>query len=181
MARHLLVVLAFISFFSVAQADEDTSNFYYGLAIGGGEIDIDPSSTIASSVSDNNQSDIKDYSFVLGYELFSFLSLEAQLGLASNDNGSVFGDGVVNRAAGLARINYPADRINAYALLGVGVVNYDFAGVTTDEVGPAIGLGLDLFGTDTTALTLGAMFQPGDDIDYSAINVGFRHYFGGAK
>jgi len=180
MARQLSLVIALIlSTFSV-HADDDGSNFYYGINVGGGGIRLEDGFATANSL-DDDQSDIKDVGFTLGFELSSFLSLEGQIGIASNDNSSIIGDGQVYRAAGLARLNYPADKVNAYLLGGIGIAQYDFGGITEDEVGVAIGAGLDLFGNDTTALSLGVLVQPGDEIDYSVINVGFRHYFGGAK
>ena len=171
MLRTIKVFISLLCFtVGAAHAENGESRLYYGLDLGNGKNDV-------SSTDDDTLIDI---GAALGYNLARFLAVEARLGVGSSDKNSLVGDSEVNRGSVLLKLQYKKDRVIAYAAGGIGVVNSDIDGVSDDDDGLVLGVGLELFGTSKTALAISYTNYERDDsgLDYEVTSVGFRHYFG---
>lgn len=201
--------LAFVG--SSAYADDD-SNLYYlvnsGKATYNYNVEFEnaaAATSIASGTPLENTlaSDTTVWNLGLGYELTSFLNVEARYrrirdrAWEARTAGSValatqVNDGFLsnqnNSLQLLAKFNFsPAHNVMPYVLLGAN--KYEGNG----GPGGVFGLGLNLFGNDSTAINIEASgvysigeqkLQAGvmkETLTDSAIMVGFQHYFGGRK
>jgi len=113
----------------------------------------------------------------LGFQLLDFVGVELGLGSASDQASSVLSDPVFTYVAAMVRLGYRWDRAGVY-LLG-GQVRFDSDGGSSDTEN-AIGLGLNLFGNETTALNM-HFLRFGDDGEVTTASIGFQYYFGGFR
>lgn len=158
-------------------AVEDESNFYYGISAGQGEAEIKKNGVV------NVTERLSGGALMLGYEFTPALSAEVRL-------SRMTGESSADSANAYVRIAYPGDNLKAYLLLGGGVtdvtaksggVSFDLDALNVDEPVASAGVGLALFGNDTTALTIEAVSSTSDDISIPMYSIGFQHYFGGHK
>lgn len=199
--RSLLITALLASSFVFGSASAG-SNFYYGLSIGKSEVKITSkqkqpgSSKYVDRGTDKGEG--RNLNFVLGYELASFLAVElraSKLGSlgrfgdnvsASNINVVKFLDDGMLSGQGLLRISLPiTEDVKPYIAGGAGMYEHIKEPVLVGV------LGLDLFGSPTTALTLelGVNYTPLEkrygglktEIFTRNTSFGFTHYFGGHK
>lgn len=111
----------------------------------------------------------------LGYQFGRFLAAELHYGF----DGTGGDEPNLREGAVFGRLQLPYERVNVYALAGAGRVGGDFGEGRETETGPAMGLGIDLFGTERTAVALEYVhYQVGDDDrDYKAVTLGLKHHF----
>lgn len=169
-SRSKIIGLVAVIMSPIVCAQDDESKLYYGLEIGNGKYET----------SNTAEDTMLDVGGSFGYQLLRYVSLEARLGLASNDNSSLIGDAQVTRGAALLKLDYVGDHVKAYLGGGYGAVNSDFAGTAVDDDGLVVSVGLELFGTDNTAFAISYTNYERDQaqLDYTVANIGFRHYFG---
>jgi hypothetical protein len=171
MLRTIKVLVTLLSFTAGAvQAESEGSRLYYGLEIGNGKFDV------SKTVEDTMQ----DIGGAFGYNIARFLAVEARVGVASNDKNSLVGDSEVTRGSVLLKLQYSGDHVIAYIAGGAGVLNTDISGTSSDDDGVVASVGVELFGTDRTALSLSYTNHERKKakLDYTVANIGFRHYFG---
>lgn len=113
----------------------------------------------------------------LGFQLLDFVGIELAAGSASDQASSVLSDPVFTYQAAMVRLGYRWDRAGVY-ILG-GQVRLDSDGGTSGSEN-VFGLGLNLFGNETTALNL-HFLRFGDDGDITTASIGFQYYFGGFR
>lgn len=115
----------------------------------------------------------------VGYELGRFVAFEARFGLELGNETEVAGRDVDPRmGAVFARLNLPFERVDVYLLGGAGRVSFNDGTGRQREEWPAAGLGIELYGTNRTALVFeGVRYEGDDDGDYKAITLGFKHHF----
>lgn len=140
----------------------------------------------------------------VGYDLTNFLAIEGHLGgtiteyfVLVDDIGPYADDDLRTEHAGIyARASWRLTNITLFGLVGYGYYNvvedisyYDGFKETdkTDESGLSYGLGLELFGSGRTALSLSWMqlIKEKDEFDYElntqAVFLGITHYFNPQK
>ena len=160
-----LTALILLSSQAVADSSMPNPNQYFGIAAG--QADIEPD----SSVGFDGVTDIK---LKAGYDFSKFFSIEVHLGgagLISDKDPDLFYTG------GFVRGNLPLNsRVNLYGLAG-GVYLDDSDNVFGDSYAePAIGVGIELYGSDETAIMLEYVQYGLDDV-YKTIGVGLAHHF----
>lgn len=152
-----LVGLILLSSQVVADSSMPNPNQYFGVTISVAEIEPD------NGVTDD---EIANINLKAGYDFFKFLSVEVHLG----------GSGDVYYTGGFLRGNLPLNRINLYGLAGAAYVDDSDNKFGDSYFEPAFGIGIELYGNDTTALTA-EYIQYGFDDVYSMIGVGLVHHF----
>lgn len=114
----------------------------------------------------------------LGFELGRFLGFEARFGM---DTGRTQVGGThldTRMGAAFARLNLPFEGVDVYALGGAGRVSFNDGTGRTREEWPAAGLGIELYGSERTAIVFEAVRYEGDDDgDYKAFTLGFKRHF----
>ena len=157
---------------------------YYGLALGTGEIDL---SYTGPSISSTSR--MPGFNLALGYEVSPYLSLEGRLVRQDHDF-------TTNMANAYLRLGYPTARTTTYLMVGAGAIEaygQNAAGNRVDlhdmvdasgeelysEASTAAVLGIELFGNDTTALTMEYMANFSEDYRVDMYALGYRYYFGG--
>ena len=113
----------------------------------------------------------------LGFQLLDFVGVELEAGSASDQASSVLSDPVFTYQAAMLRLGYRWDRAGVY-LLG-GQARFDSDGGLSDSEN-VFGLGLNLFGNETTALNF-HFLRFGDDGEVTTASIGFQYYFGGFR
>ena len=154
---------------SQAYAQDDDMKFYVGLEAGRAELTVDTNIGDLEEASSN-------FGIKLGREILPFFNVETHFGL--NDKGP----SEVYYAAAFGRLQLPFERVNVYALGGFSFIDYEIATppperpLQDDESEIALGVGIELYGSDTNTFYLQAM-QYGDDVEYRTYSVGFSHRF----
>ncbi|MCG6970318.1 MAG: outer membrane beta-barrel protein [Gammaproteobacteria bacterium] len=139
--------------------------------------------------------------FKIGYDIASFFAIEGQIGgtipedyVIINEQGQIAGDyDVRSEHAGIfLRGNWRLRNVTLYGLLGYGYYNLiesekidGQSDVTyfTEESGLSYGIGVDLFGSRRTALSLNWMQLIKEEtefdftLDVSSIYLGITYYF----
>jgi hypothetical protein len=120
-----------------------------------------------------------------GREFFKYIAVEGHFGIFSGDTVDDNEYKIDYMASLFARGNLFLfeDRARAYLMVGVTYFTGDvprFKG--DDDVAPAFGLGLELYGDEHNAITFEAMrYADGDlhNVDYKidSINLGYQHRF----
>lgn len=124
-----------------------------------------------------SKEDAGNLNFKLGYDFNKFIAVEGHAGMNINDTGKDIGSPEVVYLAGFLRANIPLPQINIYGLLGIATVDVDFAGSAKgDYTGLAYGAGIELYGTERTALAA-EYVQYGTDDKYQTIGLGLVHHF----
>ncbi len=149
-----------------AQA-EAPAKMYFGFGV------ADSSMDQAFGVDDN----MGTLTGTLGFQLLDFVGIELEAGSASDQPSSVLSDPVFTYVAAMVRLGYRWDRAGVY-LLG-GQVRFDSDGGSSDSEN-AFGLGVNLFGNETTSLNF-HFLRFGDDGDLTTAGIGFQYYFGGFR
>lgn len=166
MRKRIALAAALLAAPGLASAEQP--NLYFGAAIGGYEVDQED---VGGDVDDATNLD-----FRLGYHLFDFIGVEARAG---GNTGGVSGDSSApdTRYVGVfGRFDIPFEKVNVYLLVGASEVELDGETVDDDEYDPvAGGLGIELYGSERTAITLEYMSY--SDNAYSGVNLGIKYHF----
>lgn len=169
MIKRLILTAALAAVPAVAGADRPPQYFGFN----GGTYKLDPDST----------GDV-DGDFVnlrLGYELGRFLALEGRFGMDAGAAkvGNTNAHAKTRMGSAFVRLNLPFAGADVYALAGGGRTSFNDASGSRESVsGPAAGLGLELYGSDRTAVVLeGVRYEDDNDGDYTAYTLGFKHHF----
>lgn len=148
--------------------DFNKKNFYLGIQAANGDID---------GVGEVGE-DVGTLNGTLGFFFKWGISLEARIGLGSDQPASLFQDPISRYAAGMLRYHYTwNDNIMAYASAGAGFRLHSDDVDADSTAGIAAAFGLNLFGTKRTALNVEYSYLGGGDAA-SSIGIGFHHYFG---
>lgn len=163
--------IAFLCLFSVvcAPAVAAGPNQYVGLSLGG--FDAEP----PGASGDSSETDV---SLRLGYHFSDFVGVEGRLGTnAANIEGDDDAGRPITEYAGLfLRLDLPFEKTNVYVLLGGSSVRFDDESVDSDDKDPvAGGIGIELYGSEDTALVLEYMTYAEDS--YQGVGLGFKHHF----
>lgn len=153
---------------SIAHAQGGNSTFYYGL--GFAESDI--------SVPQAADESLGTLSGLIGWQFSDYFAVQVNLGVASDEAESILTEPLVSYAAALVRVGYRWDRVGVYLQGGVAGLDMDSELVDTEE-SDAFGIGINLFGNETTSLNINYL-----DIDngaFTSTTIGFQHYFGGFR
>ena len=106
----------------------------------------------------------------LGYHLNDFLGVELRGGTSvAEGNGPE-----VRYGAAFGRFDLPFQKLNVYLLAGVSELRFDGETVNSSSEGAA-GVGIELYGTDRTAVGLEYMSYSNDG--YAGLSVGITHHF----
>lgn len=146
----------------------DPAKLYVGVGLADGSVEVD----------DGNDKSLGTISAAVGVQLLDFVGVELQVGAASDESGSILSESLVNYQAALLRLGFRWDRIGIYALGGHARMDVD-ADLNDSDEGTAIGVGINLFGNETTSLNLQVMDF--DDGAFTTTTIGFQHYFGGFR
>jgi len=115
----------------------------------------------------------------IGYVLPKGFALEARFGAGSDQPDSIMQDPVTTYTAAMLRYHYTwSNDVMAYAGVGAAVRSHSSV-VDTEGVqgGAAFAMGVNLFGSDTTALNIEYLYMGGTEA-MSSIGIGFHRYFG---
>lgn len=147
----------------------ESSRIYLGIQLFNGDLD---------GVDELGQ-DMSVLNATFGYKIGRGLAVEARFGAGSDQLDTVAQDPVSSYAASLVRYQYTWDNnIMAYAGVGVGLRNHSrVLGINENQLGGALAFGVNLFGNDNSAINIEYFTVDGPD-RYSAIGIGFHHYFG---
>jgi opacity protein-like surface antigen len=148
-------------------------------AIHGGSYDYEPG---ADGESGGDSGILR---FRYGYELNKFLGMEAHFGFDPShliDSGAD-DDPHLREGALFGRINLPFEGVNVYGLAGAGRAGGDFGDGRNTGAGPAVGVGIDLYGSDYTAISVEYLQYRVDDEDssddakYRVLTLGWKRHF----
>ncbi len=149
-------------------ASAEQPNLYFGASIGSYELD---QRNVGGGLDDTTNLD-----FRLGYHLFDFVGVEARLG---GSTGGFGGDSDLpdGRYLGVfGRFDLPFEKANVYLLVGASEVELDGDSIDDDVYDPiAGGIGIELYGSERTAITLEYMSYSDDA--YAGVNLGIKHHF----
>ena len=150
--------------------DFNKKNFYFGIQAGNTDIDG----------VDGAGDDIGTLHGTVGFFYKWGISLEGRFGVGSDQPASVVQDPVTSYGAGMLRYHYTwNENIMAYASAGAGIRLNNSDLVDADSTaGLAAAFGLNLFGTERTALNM-EFFYLGGNESSTSMGLGFHHYFGG--
>ncbi len=160
------MVLCFGLFAGSAQAD--ISKLYFGVGLGDG----------GAEVNGSDERTLGTINGTVGLQLLNFVGVELQLGASSDDAQSVFTEAQVAYGAAMIRLGLRYGQIGAYVLGGQAFLD-SVSSINFSESGEAVGVGLNLFGDDTTSLNI--HFLRLDDGAYTNASIGFQYYFGGYR
>jgi hypothetical protein len=181
-----VMVLALCS--AGAYAADDTGNWSFGL--GASSFDFERKGAGGHSYNTHG------YIARVGYDLGSYLGIEGRIGVG--DKSTTDGAGLrmeAQRAAGIyARANLPLERLKLYVIGGYATVSVkgELVGTATNTKelkGTSYGVGIELYGNRTTALTAEYMRYVSEQtytdaplgldnkFDVNAVSFGFIHHF----
>jgi len=143
---------------------------YWGVSLGQFELDD----------AQGNVTDTVNIGLQAGYKFTSYVGLELRGGFESGDTSGALDQPDLRYGGGFVRFDLPYERVNVYLLLGGGQVSFDRASGDVSESGPAGGIGIELFGSERSAVSLEYINYSSDDITYDGISIGFVHHFGWA-
>ncbi len=147
-----------------ATAHADRPPLYFGVGLADAQLDLDK-----YAPRDETNLDLR-----LGYDFRPYLAAELRLGSSlHSESGKGSEAGYV---AGLARVNLPFERVTVYGLLGAANVAVDVPGNDDGFSGVAFGAGIELYGTERSALGI-EYLQLGDSDRYRTLGVGLVHHF----
>jgi len=151
-----------------SSAYAESSLFYYGVGISDGSVEV-------SGRGDKNLGTIN---VTTGLQFSRHLGIELELGMASDDTGSIITDPLVSFQAALVKLGWDWGRFGAYVVGGHALMDIASELNYTDS-GTAFGLGVNMFGSKTTSLNF-HFLQLGDGA-FRTATVGFQYYFGGFR
>lgn len=149
-------------------AQSGEAKLYYGAGFSDGSV----------SIANGNQKSLGTVSGVVGLQFLDYLSIELALGAGSDQTNSVLSDPLVSYQAVLLRLGYRWDRTGVYLLAGQARLDID-SRFNNSDAGNAFGLGINLFGNETTSLNFTVLDF--DDGAFSTATIGFQYYFGGFR
>jgi len=161
------LVLGLGLFASSAQAS-DIAKMYYGIGFTDGSIEL----------ASKNDKSLGTINATVGIQLLDFVGIELEFGSASDQAGSIISEPLVQYQAAMIRLGYRWDRAGFYVLGGQARIDVDKT-LNSLDAGTAIGAGLNLFGSETTALNLHVLSI--DEGTFTTASVGFQYYFGGFR
>ncbi len=145
----------------------DASRQYFGLS--GSDAQFDPAS--------GQTEDAGNVNAKLGYFVNPYVSVELHMGMTVTTESSSVDDPGLGYVAPMLRLNLPYEQVNVYSLFGIASVRGKFPGNYDDNYSDvAFGVGMELYGTRNTALTLEYM-RYGVDDTYKTFGLGIVHYF----
>ena len=148
--------------------DFNKKNFYFGLQASNANI----------NGVEGAGNDVGTLNGTLGFFFKWGVSLEARFGMGSDQASSLIQDPVTSYASGMLRYHYTwNENVMAYVCGGAGIrLHSDF--VEADSTaGIAAAIGVNLFGTEKTALNFEYLYLGGSESSTS-VGMGFHHYFG---
>ncbi len=148
--------------------DFNRNNFYFGLQAANGDIDG----------VDGAGDDVGTLNGTLGFFFKWGISLEARLGIGSDQPSSLFQDPVTSYASGMLRYHYTwSNNVMAYTSAGAGIRLHSDVVDADSTAGLAAAVGVNLFGSKKTALNIEYLYMGGSEASTS-VGIGFHHYFG---
>lgn len=114
-----------------------------------------------------------------GYVFPKGIALEARFGIGSDETTSLMQDPVTSYGAAMFRYHYTwSNNIMAYAGAGVSIRSHsDAVDAKNLQSGVAFTLGVNLFGSNRTAVNIEYQYLGGEE-ELKAIGIGFHRYFG---
>lgn len=152
------------------QAHADIAKMYWGAGFTDGKMELTNAGSDHKSLGTVN--------VTIGFQLLDFLGLELEAGSASDQASSILSEPLVQYQAALVRLGYRFDRTGFYLLGGQARLEID-KNLNTSDAGMAYGVGLNLFGNETTALNF--HFLSIDGGTFTTASIGFQYYFGGFR
>lgn len=150
-------------------AHADYSKFYYGMGVSDGSIKVNGVAGDTSMGSING---------TFGLQFMNFVGLEVEVGASSDDPQSIFSESQVSYGAAMLRLGVRYGRVGVYALAGQAFLDTS-SKFNFSESGNAVGIGLNLFGSETTSLNF--HFLRLDEGAFTSATIGFQYYFGGYR
>lgn len=145
----------------------EDSKFYWGIGYGSGDLETEGGFGL----------DTHGLGLKFGREFGQYISFEAHMGSGADSSENILRDPEVSYGAAFLRMNLPFERVNLYAVGGLSRVSIDGggAGNGSDEE-RAVGVGIDLFGSEVTALTI-EKIRYGSDTTFDVLSVGITRRF----
>lgn len=174
LAGLVLVILVGLSsnvhadIFSDFLEERDFSKFYYGIGFSDGNVKVNGS----------DDRSMGNLSGTFGVQMIDLLGVELQVGAASDDSQSILSETQVFYTAAMLRLGFRVGQVGVYGLMGQAVIDSSSA-YSFSKSGEALGVGLNLFGNETTSLNL--HFLRIDDGAFTTASIGFQYYFGGYR
>ncbi len=122
--------------------------------------------------------DMNVYNVTLGHTLPKGFAVEGRFGAGTDQMESLLQDPLSNYFAGMLRYHYTwNNNLMAYAAAGAAVRSHsDLLEVDKTQTGAAFAVGVNLFGSNSTAINLEYFYMAGEQATKS-IGIGFQHYF----
>ena len=167
-SRNVRVIAVLALSLMAGSAHAELARLYYGVGFSDGSVEIP---------GDGDRS-LGTINATVGLQLLDFLGVELEAGAASDQVNSMLSEPQVQYQSAMLRLGYRWDRAAVYVLGGQARLDIDSDLNNTDS-GNAIGLGLNLFGNETTALNLHVLRF--DEGAFTTATIGFQYYFGGFR
>ena len=126
----------------VGNAHAEKEGLFWGVNVSDVDVDIDES--------------VSGASLQLGYQFNKYFGVDGRVGVASNEVDSIVRDPLFKQYALLGRFGYEWEQASVYALAGYANLLSSF---DNDGDGFTGGIEINLFGTPSTALSLGYLSQ----------------------
>jgi len=146
---------------SIGTAHAEHEGLFWGANVSDADVDVDES--------------ISGASLQIGYQLNKFVGADARVGVFSNEASSIIRDPLFKQYAILGRFGYEWQQISVYGLAGYANLLNSLA---DNEDGFIKGVEVNLFGSPSTALSIGYLSQTLDSDDFNVVSLGFVHYLG---
>jgi len=153
---------------TVGAAQADVARLYFGAGFSDGSVDI--------SGGDNKS--LGTLHANVGLQLLEYLGVEFAIGAGSDQSGSIISEPLAQYQAALLRIGYQWDRTGVYVLAGQARLDID-SSLNNSNSGNALGFGINLFGSETTAVNFHVLNF--DEGAFTTATIGFQYYFGGFR
>lgn len=164
--RFLLFLPALLLLLPLGALAAERPSQYWGASLGDFEFETDNGSA----------TNITNLGLKGGYRLSRFLALEIHGGVSTSGSSSeIIEEPDLVYGAGFVRLDLPYQRLNLYLLAGGSTLAYDVGDGSEEESDMAGGIGIELYGSERTALTLEYMNY--NDGMYDGLSVGFVHHF----
>ncbi len=149
--------------------DWNKSNFYMGLLLS--NTDIAGETGIGLDMGTLNAT--------FGYSFPKGIGLEVRAGIGSDQPDSMFQEPVTSYGAAMFRYHYTwPNNLMVYAAAGASVRTHsDAVEANNTQGGAAFAFGLNLFGSDRTAVNLEYLYMGGES-ELKSVGIGIQRYFG---
>lgn len=149
--------------------DWNRHDFYLGILISNSDL----------SEEDGIGQDMSVLNATFGYVFPKGFALEARFGAGTDQPDSLIQDPVTTYSAAMLRYHYTwSNNVMAYAGVGTSLRTHSDAVEVNDiQAGGAFAFGLNLFGTDQTAVNIEYLYLGGPEAMRS-IGIGFHRYYG---